>query len=76
MNISRGIKSLFLAEFVGAFFLSMRYFFSAKKTLNYPYEKGPLSPRFRGEPEPCIQSLEQASRETLGQPFPYREVSG
>ena len=39
MNIARGIKSLFLAEFVAAFFLSMRYFFSAKKTLNYPYEK-------------------------------------
>ena len=49
MNIARGIKSLFLAEFVGAFFLTMRYFFAPKKTLNYPYEKGPLSPRFRGE---------------------------
>ena len=49
MGIGQGIKSLFLAEFVSAFFLSMRYFFSPKKTLNYPYEKGPLSPRFRGE---------------------------
>jgi NADH-quinone oxidoreductase subunit I len=27
----------------------MRYFFKPKATLNYPYEKGPLSPRFRGE---------------------------
>ncbi len=45
----RGIKSLFLTEFVSAFFLAMRYFFSPKKTLNYPFEKGPLSPRFRGE---------------------------
>jgi NADH-quinone oxidoreductase subunit I len=45
----RGIKSLFLTEFVSAFFLSMRYFFAPKKTLNYPFEKGPLSPRFRGE---------------------------
>ena len=25
------------------------YFFAPKKTLNYPFEKGPLSPRFRGE---------------------------
>ena len=49
MNIARGVKSLFLAEFVSAFFLTMRYFFAPKKTLNYPYEKGPLSPRFRGE---------------------------
>ena len=32
-----------------AFFLSMRCFFAVKKTVNYPFEKGPLSPRFRGE---------------------------
>ena len=49
MGIAQGVKSLFLAEFVSAFWLAMRYFFSQKKTLNYPFEKGPLSPRFRGE---------------------------
>jgi len=27
----------------------LQYFFKAKLTLNYPFEKGPLSPRFRGE---------------------------
>jgi NADH-quinone oxidoreductase subunit I len=27
----------------------MRYFFAPKATLNYPHEKGPISPRFRGE---------------------------
>ena len=27
----------------------MRYFFAPKATLNYPFEKGPVSPRFRGE---------------------------
>ena len=42
-------SSLFLKEFVSAFFLSMGYFFAPKATLNYPFEKGPLSPRFRGE---------------------------
>ena len=26
-----------------------RYFFAPKETLNYPFEKGPLSPRFHGE---------------------------
>ena len=31
------------------FLLSMRYFFKPKATLNYPFEKSPLSPRFRGE---------------------------
>jgi hypothetical protein len=35
------ISSLFLKEFVSAFFLSMRYFFAPKATLNYPFEKGP-----------------------------------
>ena len=38
------ISSLFLKEFVSAFFLSMRYFFKPKATLNYPFEKGPQSP--------------------------------
>ena len=49
MSIATGVKSLFLTEFVSAFFLTMRYFFAPKKTLNYPFEKGPISPRFRGE---------------------------
>jgi NADH-quinone oxidoreductase subunit I len=34
---------------VSAFVLAMRYFFKPKVTLNYPFEKGPISPRFRGE---------------------------
>ena len=49
VSLGRAVRSLFLAEFISAFFLSMRYFFALKKTLNYPFEKGPLSPRFRGE---------------------------
>jgi NADH-quinone oxidoreductase subunit I len=42
-------RSIFLTEFVSAFFLAMRYFLKPKVTLNYPFEKGELSPRFRGE---------------------------
>ncbi|MGL4404393.1 MAG: NuoI/complex I 23 kDa subunit family protein, partial [Notoacmeibacter sp.] len=42
-------KSLLLLEFVSAFKLAMKQFFAPKATLNYPHEKGPLSPRFRGE---------------------------
>src|SRR6476469_7109662 len=49
MRLDRAAKALFLAEFVSGFFLAMRYFFSRKATLNYPFEKGPISPRFRGE---------------------------
>ena len=29
--------------------LTLRYMFKRPVTVNYPYEKGPLSPRFRGE---------------------------
>jgi NADH-quinone oxidoreductase subunit I len=42
-------RTIFLWEFVKSFWVSMRYFFGAKATLNYPFEKGALSPRFRGE---------------------------
>src|SRR6185503_7186058 len=49
LNVAQGVKSLFLWEFVQEFGLAMKYFFSKKKTLDYPFERGPLSPRFRGE---------------------------
>ena len=49
MALRQAVSSLFLKEFVSALFLSLRYFFSPKKTLHYPHEKGPISPRFRGE---------------------------
>jgi len=47
--LDRSAKSIFLAELVSGMALTLRYFFKQKVTLNYPYEKGPLSPRFRGE---------------------------
>jgi NADH-quinone oxidoreductase subunit I len=49
MTLDRTVRGIFLWEFVQAVVLSMRYFFKPKPTLNYPFEKGPLSPRFRGE---------------------------
>src|SRR5438552_9738245 len=49
MGLRQAASSLFLKEFASAFLLSMRYFFKPKATLNYPFEKGPQSPRFRGE---------------------------
>ena len=49
MRLDQAARSMFLTEFVSAFFLAMRYFFKPKATLNYPFEKGPISPRFRGE---------------------------
>ncbi len=47
--IGRTAKSLLLAELASGMALTLKYFFKGKYTLNYPYEKGPLSPRFRGE---------------------------
>ena len=49
MRVGQAVKSLFLKEFVEAIVLSMRYFFAPKATLDYPFEKGYISPRFRGE---------------------------
>ena len=34
---------------VTGFALTLKYMFKPKVTVNYPHEKGPLSPRFRGE---------------------------
>jgi hypothetical protein len=39
-------RSIFLTEFVSAFFLAMRYFFKPKATLNYPFEKGSVVGQF------------------------------
>lgn len=50
MKFVRGlIRSFVLEEFIRALILALRYFFRAKVTINYPFEKGPVSARFRGE---------------------------
>src|SRR5438270_13004516 len=46
---ARRARSLLLSEIAQGMWLTLRYFFRPKVTVNYPYEKGPLSPRFRGE---------------------------
>ena len=48
-RISQAAKGAMLMDFVGAFGLAMGYMVRPKATVNYPFEKGPLSPRFRGE---------------------------
>ncbi|PPR69448.1 MAG: NADH-quinone oxidoreductase subunit I [Alphaproteobacteria bacterium MarineAlpha3_Bin1] len=47
--IRQSIKTVFLTELVTGMALTLRYMFRKKITINYPFEKGPLSPRFRGE---------------------------
>ena len=47
--LARTARSFLLIELVQGLALTFKYMFKQKVTLNYPYEKGPLSPRFRGE---------------------------
>ena len=49
MSLLQTANALLLKEFFGAFVLSVRYLFKPKATLNYPHEKNPQSPRYRGE---------------------------
>ncbi len=48
-TLDRTARALLLSELLGGLWLTFKYMFKHKVTLNYPYEKGPLSPRFRGE---------------------------
>ena len=43
------VRSFLLLELIKGLMLTLKYFFKPKVTLNYPFEKGYLSPRFRGE---------------------------
>src|SRR6516164_2266402 len=47
--LDRTARSMLLGELVAGLGLTLRYFFRPKATINYPYEKGPISPRFKGE---------------------------
>ena len=49
IDYARAAKYLFLVDFMVGFKQGIKYFVSRKATVNYPHEKGPLSPRFRGE---------------------------
>ena len=42
-------RALLLVELISGMALTLKYFFKPNVTINYPFEKGPLSPRFRGE---------------------------
>src|ERR1700730_11380314 len=47
--LARGAHGLLLSELLSGLALTLRDMFQRPVTVNYPYEKGPLSPRFRGE---------------------------
>jgi NADH-quinone oxidoreductase subunit I len=45
----QALNGFLLKDFLAAFWLALKYYMRPKPTVNYPFEKGPLSPRFRGE---------------------------
>ncbi len=47
--LNNAARSVLMAEIVSGMWLTLKYMFKPKVTINYPNEKGPLSPRFRGE---------------------------
>ena len=49
MRLNRFFKIIFLSEFIKAMIIGFKEIFKKKKTINYPFEKGSISPRFRGE---------------------------
>ena len=49
MKISRFIKTVFMFDFLRCLIIAIKEMFKPKKTINYPFEKGKISPRFRGE---------------------------
>ena len=49
MRLDQTAKSLLLKDFLSGFVMALRYFFKRKATINYPFEMGYKSPRFRGE---------------------------
>ncbi len=49
MNIDRLARSFLLTEILSGMASTFREMFRPKATINYPYEKAPISPRFKGE---------------------------
>lgn len=43
------LKTFLLFEIIEGLALTLKYLFKPKVTLNYPYEKSKISPRFKGE---------------------------
>jgi len=47
--LTRYLKTFFLYEIVRGMALTLKYLFKPKVTINYPYQKSSISPRFKGE---------------------------
>jgi len=47
--VNRSADVLFITELFRGLNVTLQYWFKKRVTINYPFEKGPVSPRFRGE---------------------------
>lgn len=45
----RAAQTIFITELLRGLAVTLAHIFKEPATINYPFEKGPLSPRFRGE---------------------------
>ena len=52
MSFSRIFKTIFLIEFIKGLSMAVKEMFKKSKTVNYPFEKGPISPHMRWERNP------------------------
>ena len=48
MRLSRLFKTILMVDFISGLFIAIKELFKPKKTINYPFEKGKISPRYRG----------------------------
>ena len=49
MKITRFLKTILMIDFISGLLMAIKEIFKPKKTINYPFEKGKISPRYRGE---------------------------
>ena len=49
MKLSRIFKTIFMIDFITGLVIAIKEIFKPKKTINYPFEKGKIGTRFRGE---------------------------
>ena len=48
MKLKRFFKTILMIDFVTGLLIAIKESFRQKKTINYPFEKGSVSPRARG----------------------------
>ena len=49
MTLKRFFKTILMIDFISGLLIAIKEIFKSKKTINYPFEKGKISPRYRGE---------------------------